>query len=194
MICHCRRAQAVMPVSDTVSLCVDCWTKIQNTQFEAVRLKFAEMNHLSDHMAWSMGLPPGPHIEIPSRTYAPVTMNTTNNIRVEKGSQVGQLNAGALNYLNQAVSTLNAVAGGQEFAAALQAFSQATVDNKELDNTQQREVLNLLQELVEQVNKPKEARNPSIARLALNNIGAIVNVITALGTHWAALKAFFEQL
>jgi hypothetical protein len=163
---------------------------------ENQRLAFAHINFLSDQMAWSAGVQAGPHIEVPMPTYienAPFTMNTTNNIRVDSGSQVGQINAGALVYLDKAVSNFNA-AGGQDLASALQSFTQAAIDNKQLGEEKQREILNLLRELVEQVKKPKVERNPTVARIALTNIGVIVNAITALATHWSSLKAFFEHL
>jgi hypothetical protein len=176
---------------------MECWATYQRTIQENQRLSFSFLNFLQDEMAFVAGLPSiGPRIQVPVPTYiknAPITMKTTNNIHVESGSQVGQINAGALVYIDRAVTTFNGV-GGHEFAAALQAFTQATIDNKELSTDAQREILNLLRALVEQVSKAKEERNASVARLAINNIGALVNAATALGTHWEKLKTFLEHL
>ena len=59
-------------------------------------------------------------------------MNTTNNIRVDPGSKVGQINAGALIYLDHAVSVFSD-AGNRELAAELQAFVQQIVYSKGCD-------------------------------------------------------------
>ena len=119
-----------------------CWVNFQRANQENMRFAYAMINHLQDEMAFAVGLEPiGPRIQIPQNTYvanAPVTMNTTNNIRVEAGSQVGQINAGSINYLNRAVSELN-LAGAGVLASALQSFTQAVVDSKELEVESQRQ-------------------------------------------------------
>jgi hypothetical protein len=63
----------------------------------------------------------------------------------------------------------------KEVSEALQTFTQAVVDSKEIDAASQKEVLNLLQGIVEQFTKRKEDRNPSIVKLALQGIGTIVS-------------------
>jgi len=154
------------------------------------------MNHSIEQMAWTVGLPPGPLVKIPQPTYvasAPITVNTTNNIRVESGSQVGQINAGSLVYLDHAVTEFK-TAGASEYAAALQAFTQAVVDDKTMTKEAQRETLDLLRAVVEQAKQPKEARNVSLARLALTNIGPLVTASGAIAAHWDKLKVFFEHL
>jgi hypothetical protein len=124
---------------------------------------------------------------------APLTMNTTNNIHVESGSQVGQINAGAIVYLNSAVTTFNG-AGLKDFATALQTFTQQVVDAKDLLPDVQKEILDLLRALVEQAHIKKEGRNPSIVKLALQSIGPLVKAGSAIATHWETLKQFFEHL
>jgi len=174
---------------------MECWGIYQRALQENIRLSMAQENHLLEQAAWMTGLPPGPLLKIPQPTYvtAPVTVNTTNNIRVESGSQVGQINAGAIVYLDRAVTEFK-TAGATEYAAALQAFTQATVDDKKITKESQREILDLLRAVVEQAGMPKDSRNPSIARLALNNIGPLVAASTAIATHWEKLKVFFEHL
>ncbi len=133
------------------------------------------------------GLPRiGPRIQIPLPTHiknARVNINTTNNIRVQPGSQVGQINAGALVYLNRAVTNFNSM-GNRKFAAALQDFTQGVVDSKELPPESQRQVLDLLQALVEQTAKPKEQRNGSKAKLVFQNMSGLVSAATFLSAHW----------
>jgi hypothetical protein len=164
---------------------------------EQQRNLMSMINLLHDEAAFVVGLPPmGPRIQIPMPTYianAPLTMNTTNNIRVESGSHVGQINAGAIVYLNSAVTTFNG-AGMKDLAAALQTFTQQVVDSKELSADAQKEILDLLRALVEQVQKAKEDRNPTIWNLALKTIGTLVTVGNAIAPHWEKLKQLIEQL
>jgi len=92
-------------------------------------------------MSWQAGLPhTAPDIEIPE---PPMTLNTTNNNHVASGSQVGQINAGAIIFLNQAVSGLSKI-GQAELASLLQSFTQQVADSKELTLQSQQEVLDML--------------------------------------------------
>jgi hypothetical protein len=172
---------------------MECWGIYQRTLQENQRLMMAQMNHAMEQMAWTVGLPPGPLIKIPQAINAPITMNTTNNIHIESGSQVGQINAGALVYLDHAVTEFK-TAGAAEYAAALQVFTQATVDDKAITQESQRQILDLLRAVIEQTKQPKETRNISVVRLALSNIGSLVITSEAIAKHWEALKVFFEHL
>lgn len=172
---------------------MECWGIYSRTMQEQQRLLMAMMNHSMEEMAWTVGLPPGPLVKIPQAIHAPISMNTTNNIHVESGSQVGQINAGALVFLDHAVTEFK-TAGASEYAAALQAFTQATVDNKTITKEAQREILDLLRAVVEQAKQPKDSRNISLARLALTNIGPLVTASSAIAAHWDKLKVFFEHL
>jgi hypothetical protein len=155
------------------------------------------INFLQDEMAFVAGLPRmGPRLQVPMPTYiknAPLTMNTTNNIRVESGSQVGQINAGAIVYLDRAVTTFSG-AGMNDLATALQTFTQQVVDSRELSAKAQTEILDLLRAVVEQLPKKKEERNPSILKLALQNIGTLVAVVNVIAPHWEKLKHLLESL
>jgi hypothetical protein len=176
---------------------MECWAIFQRTNQESQRLNFAMLNHIQDQMDDIVGLPRrGPRIQVPMPTYvasAPITMNTTNNIHVESGSQVGQINAGAIVSLDRAVSSFND-AGLRETASALQSFTQQVVDSHELSAESQSEVLNLLRAVVEQQAKKKEERNPSIVKLALQNVGLLLSAATTIASHWEPLKVALESL
>lgn len=180
-------------------LCMECWGIYHRTMQENQRLNLAVMNHLEDQIAASIGLPRlTPRIEIPLPTYygdvhMNTTNNTTNNIKVESGSQVGQINAGALVYLDRAVSNFSQ-AGVPALGEALKDFTQSVVDSTDLSAEQQHQVLELLKELVGQTAKPKEERNTSIAKLALQNISGVVSAVNLVSAHWETLKKFFEHL
>src|SRR5437879_2439764 len=82
MLCSCgNRADVQVPKGP--ALCMRCWTAFQNSMQENQRLNFAFLNFLQDQMASVAGLPSmGPRLRVPMAR-APITMNTTNNIRVE---------------------------------------------------------------------------------------------------------------
>jgi hypothetical protein len=175
---------------------VECWATFQRTNQENIRLSFAMLNFLHGEIASFWGIPElGPQIRIPVPIHvqnAPVTMNTTNRIHVESGSQVGQINAGAIVYLNRAVGTFDG-AGQSELASALQAFTQQVVDSQELSIASQRQILDLLRSIIGEVSKPKQERNFSITKLALEAIGTLVTVSTTIGQHWEKLKHLLDQ-
>jgi hypothetical protein len=154
------------------------------------------MNYLNDEMADMWGLPAGPRIEIPQPTYignAPMTINTTNNIRVEPGSQVGQINAGAIIYLDHAVSSFND-AGRHDLASAVQSFTQSVLEERDLSVSAQKQVLDMLQGLIGELRKKTADRNTSMLRLAFQSIGPLVTASTAIAAHWDKLKAILEPL
>jgi hypothetical protein len=122
-----------------------------------------------------------------------MTLNTTNNIRVESGSQVGQINAGAIVYLDRAVTTFNN-AGLHDLASALQCFAQSIVQSKEFTAESQKEVLDLLRGMIQELGKKPSERNTSMFRLALQSIGPLVTASTAIASHWDKLKLLFESL
>jgi hypothetical protein len=178
---------------------MECWGIYHRTVQENQRLNLAVMNHLEDQIAASIGMPRlTPRIEIPLPTYygdvhMNTTNNTTNNIKVESGSQVGQINAGSLVYLDRAVSNFNQ-GGVPALGEALKDFTQSVVDSTDLSADQQHQLLELLKELVGQTAKPKEERNTSVAKLALQNISGIVSAVNLVSAHWESLKKFFEHL
>jgi hypothetical protein len=168
-------------------ICWPCFNAYKQNLNQSTVYAIAMANHLMDEMAFKAGLPPiGPRIRVPQ----PLTMNTTNNIKVEAGSQVGQINAGTLNYLDHCVTVLK-TGNAKEVAAALQEFTQSVVDSRELSAESQKQVLDYLQALMEEVTKG-EKRNASLFRLLLQNIGTLVNVGTTIAAHWDKLKQIFD--
>jgi hypothetical protein len=191
-LCHCGRADAVIKaVENGPYLCMDCWEKFKRTSLEEQRQNFAYMNYLSRMMAWQIGLPhTAPDIEIPQPT---MTLNTTNNIHVASGSQVGQINAGAIIFLDQVVSGLNK-SGHAELASLLQSFTQLVADSKELTLQTQQQVFDMLRAVVEQLGAEKEKRNTSVLRWGLQSIGPLVTAASAIAQHWDKLKVALESI
>src|SRR5579864_7086934 len=116
-LCSCGRRADIRAGEDGPPMCVPCWNAFQQNLHQSQMMNFAMLNYLQDEMAWMAGLPMRnqPRIRIPQPTYltGAVNMNTTNNIKVESGSQVGQINAGAIVFLDHCVTALNDVQGFQ---------------------------------------------------------------------------------
>jgi hypothetical protein len=190
-LCHCGRAEAVIKaVENGPYLCMDCWEKFKRVSLEEQRQRYSYMNYLQRLMAWQVGLPhTAPDIEIPQPA---MTLNTTNNIHVASGSQVGQINAGAIIFLDQAVTGLSK-SGHAELASLLQSFTQQVADSQELTLQSQEQVLDMLRAVVEQLGTEKEKRNTSVLRWGMQNIGPLVTAATAIAQHWGKLKAALES-
>ena len=196
--CHCGKPAPV--ITDQGTFCVDCyaklvdsWDKINKGNNERLRLIFANQNFLLDEMAYSVGMRPmGPRIQIPAEN-APITMNTTNNIRLEAGSQVGQINAASVVYLDRAVSVFNG-AGRQDLAKELRTFTEEVLASKDLSQDAQKQVLDLLRCMVEELMKQGKDRNGSVLRMVFSGIGPLLSVGSAIASHWEKLKQLFESL
>lgn len=179
-------------------MCIPCWNAFQQNLHQSQMANFAMLNYLQDQMAWMAGLPmrDQPRIRVPQPTYltGSVNMNTTNNIKVESGSQVGQINAGAIVFLDQCVTALNDVQGFQQLAAELRDFTQQVVDSKELSADAQKQVLDLLKYFMEELTKGQDkTKNTSMLKLALQNIGPLVTAANAVASHWDKLKTMLEH-
>lgn len=190
-LCHCGRADAVIKaVENGPYLCMGCWEKFKLVSLQEERQRFAYMNYLQRLMAWQVGLPhTAPDIEIPQPA---MTLNTTNNIHVASGSQVGQLNAGAIIFLDQAISGLSRT-GHAELASLLQSFTQQVADSNSLTVQSQQQVLDMLRAVVEQLGTEKGKRNTSVLRWGMQNIGPLVTAATTIAQHWEKLKAAIES-
>jgi hypothetical protein len=172
---------------------MQCYVAFQRTQQANLQNLFAFMNYLQDEMSFLAGLPStGPRIRIPQPTYlGTTTMNTTNNIRVEPGSHVGQINAGALVYLNKAVTAFD-TAGLSNLASALRDFTQQVVDSQELSAESQQQTLDSLKFVMQELHK--KDRNTSMLKLALANIGTLASGVSSIAEHWDKLKNLLEHL
>jgi hypothetical protein len=186
-------------MQDGANLCLDHFNQQREQSLAMLPFLFSMINYAHDSAAAVVGLPRiGPRLQIPAPPTivrsAPVTMNTTtNNIHVESGSQVGQINAGSIVYIDKAVSAFSGV-GMKDVGEALQAFTQSVVDSKQVDAATQKEVLSLVQGIVEQYTKKPEDRNPSIVKMAIQGIGTMVSAANLIAPHWDKLKQFFEVL
>ncbi len=174
---------------------MQCWVEYQLAMNETMAMQASLLNHLLDEMDWMVGLPvKSPRIQLPQRAIinAPVDMSTTNNIRVGSGSQVGQINAGAIVFLDRCVTTLNGRQESKQLAKALQEFAQRVVDSQELSADSQRQTLDLLKFLMEQAFSKE--RNKSLIRAAIQGIGTLVSAAGVIVPHWNQLKSILERI
>ncbi len=193
---QCGR-EAIVQLPGGQLLCAYCWSVVQQNNLAAMHAGMAMINYYGDLMADMVGLPrTGPHIRIPTPTIlqgGPINLGTINNIRVERGSQVGQINAGAIVTIDRAVSIFNK--GGQaELAQALQGFTQAVLDNNEIGRDAQKQVLDSLQYLITETEKQATARNKSVFRTVLDSIQTVVGTFGTLAELWRSLRHLFENL
>jgi len=196
LLCSCGRPAVYGITNNGPFMCIPCWNEHQRNLNQTLALDMAMLSHLEQQMSWIAGVPhTGPTLHVPQPTYvhAPISMKTTNNIRVESGSQVGQINAGAINYLNTVVTTFNEV-GAASLATALREFTQAVVDSTDISAKAQKEVLDGLSFLAKEACAEKKQRNVSVSSMVLQNISTLVTAVAELSEHWDKLKQMFGTL
>ena len=179
-------------------LCVRCMDTIQQIHNTKLNQLNAMANYYSDLMAETVGLPRmGPYIETPQPTtviqQGPTNLNTINNIRVESGSQVGQISAGAIVSVDHAV-TVFAQKGNEELAKHLSEFTQAVLDSKELNLETQRKILDSLQFIISEVAKQKGQRNPSVVATVLDSLKSLVGSVERIGLLYEKLRPLLDGL
>ncbi len=170
-------------------LCVDCtakWQQVVNAQLNHqasllnVMLGFAELHT-------GFRLPRAQISASPER--APLTLN---NIHVES-SVVGSINTGEVEKLDVMMTHIRAV-GDSKLADALQEFTQAIINSKELSDLDKNSALEHLSFLASQSALPKEQRQTAVAKAVIPALGRIIATAGGLASLWSAFEPLLEGL
>lgn len=174
-----------------VNLCVDHYTQFQQVQAVALQQNMAMINHLEQEM-WNMaGLPHlANKIPIPALPSGPMTFT---NIKVEN-SQVGAINTGNVKSIDVSLTQLHS-AGNDTTKEALQALTQAILDQGELAEEARNELLDHVAFIGSEAVAPPAERKSSVIKLALGALRDGAATVSGLAGAWTAaepiLKAHF---
>jgi hypothetical protein len=117
-----------------IPLCLNCHSLMQQTIERNVQMLREEMNYTMDHVNSMFGLTGGPRYP----TKRPVLMSgnivNQNHIAINN-SQIGVLNTGNIQNLNQTIDSLCA-ASQKDLAENTKKFSEAVLDASELQQDQ----------------------------------------------------------
>ena len=116
-----------------------------------------------------------------------------NKIHIDR-STIGVLNAGGvITNLDSAVTVLGEQ-GQTELAAALTRFTEEIAKSNDLQTDKQKQILEVLSVLSNEVAAPREARRQGVVRPLLGEISTLVQGTAALHELWGPLKDLFGSV
>jgi hypothetical protein len=195
MRCHNCSKNAMFMVGDDegqVPLCLDCWTRYQNTALRQIEMAEREINYLTGQMEAIAGV--GPIFpRYPERR--PIVQTgplTLNNIRVTN-SQIGVLNTGSIETVDATVNVLKSE-GQDELAAAITRLTEEVIKANTIANDQKNQIIELLGALSEEATAPPEKRRLSVVKAMLGNLADALGGVAEIAAVWEAAKAILTKV
>ena len=172
-------------------LCVSHYLMMQQANYLSAAMQASVANFLAEEIDAGTGyIVRSPKINMPPAPFMGGNLNL-NNINV-KDSAVGGINTGTIQNLDATV-TLTRAQGNEELATALQEFTQALHDSKDLLGEIRNEIAEQVDFLMAQVGAEPKSRSPGLIKSALSGITTSVKAIPALLTMWDKLKVLIES-
>ena len=183
-----RPAMYLVGDKNNIPLCLDCYAKlshIENMQF----LQSAAMsNQASDDMDMMTGFPSsGGRLPVQAIAQAMKRSHTLNNIHISQ-SQIGVLNTGSIQRIDAAI-TLSKGSDAEEIGSLINGLTQAVIQSRELDATQQNEIIDLTETLAEEVvGKRKPATITAVMKAITEKVTGVAALAGAADRLWQAIK------
>jgi hypothetical protein len=169
-------------------ICLECVDRFQLEQNAAMT------NFLLGEMESITGIPLGslePRMEIPKVVPHRQPMTFTN-IRIDR-SVVGAINTGQAQAIDVALSYVKQN-GDPGLSELLQEFTQAVLDNRELDQAMRKAIIEQLSFLISQTLAKPEQKRPSIVNAVLKSIKEGLSTVSGLIALWEKLEPCLRQV
>ena len=173
-------------------LCVECYLKFQQASKIFYDTLIQEENYLIDMMEATIGLPGVlPRIKTPQ----PIVYKgplTFHNIKVDQ-SVIGAINTGEVKRIDVTMDYIK-TSGNNELAQALKEFTQAVIDEKEIEIKMKNEIIEQISFITSQAALPKEKQKTSIVKTVLLAIKDTIFTISSLMLLWGKLQPLLERV
>lgn len=175
MKCHqCDRpALFWFDSNNEVPLCLDCYSKLAHIRDMDFLKNAAMMNQALDDMDMVTGIPgSGLRVPVQALARAMTRSSTLNNITITS-SQIGVLNTGSIQRIDAAI-TLSKGSDAEEIGSLIGSLTQAVLQSRELDSTQQNEIIELTETLAEEVvGKRKPATITAVMKAITEKVSGV---------------------
>lgn len=174
-----------------VPLCLNCYAVMQQMNERNIQMLREEMNYTMDNVNSMFGVSGGPRYP----TKRPVIMagNTVNQNHVAiNNSQIGILNTGNIQNLNQTIDSLYSVSQ-KELADKVKEFSEAVLNEEGLSKEQKQEILESLDLVTKELFQEPENRKKAIVKTLMNGISSIMQFAANAVTIWPTLQTMLQK-
>ncbi|MGB7957505.1 MAG: hypothetical protein WCF77_01500 [Minisyncoccia bacterium] len=150
-----------------------------------------EINYIHDSVDAMFGIRTG--ARYPTKRPVLVSGGTVNNNHVSiNNSQIGLLNAGNIDNLNQTIDSLYS-ASQKDLATTIQAFSQAVLNEESLTDDQKNETLESLDVITKELFQKPETRKKSVAKILFEKISGVAGLAANTLTIWQILMPILQK-
>lgn len=171
-------------------VCLNCYSLIQQNQQRQQDMLTDQMNYLSDSINATVWFEVSPRF--PTRRPVIVSGGTVQNNHIAiNNSQIGILNTGNIQNLNQTIDTLYWISR-KDLAENVQKFSQTIMDESSLTSDQKNEVLESLNVLIKELLEKPENRKKSLANSLIRWITGVVWTTADSLTIWQILQPLLQ--
>lgn len=168
-----------------IPLCINCNALMQQTIQGNIDMLREEMNYSMDNIDAMFGISTGGRY--PTRRPVIVSGGTVNNNHIAiSNSQVGLLNTGNIQNLNQTIDSLYN-ASQEEIAENIKKFSEAIILESDLDNAQKSEVLESLDVITKELFQKPESRRKSVVKVLMDQIAEVTEFSANAVVVWEVL-------
>lgn len=164
------------------ALCVDCNLKV--VQANQIRDRMLRQRHNdliaeTEAVTGLYGVMPRYDLSEPVAHHGPITFH---NIKVDR-SVVGVINTGDVGQIDSALTNIG-MGGNAELQTVLSDFTQAVLNEKDVDTLLRNEILEQLAVLTSQVTLPTHQRKQGVLKAMFKAVSDSVSTIAALSALW----------
>lgn len=190
--CNQCQTPAVWNVNG-ICLCVDCYAKLQQANYQNHVMLASTINMLLDDMDDMIGLPrSGGRFKIPTPTTINAGQTTYNNIRVND-SVVGTINTGNVEKLDSRVSAMQGE-NRHELADAIQRLTEAILNASDLKPCDKDSALECLSFLADQALTPEMERQPIVGKTIISKLEQILTNTGSIASIWSQVEPYISNL
>lgn len=176
-----------------IPLCLNCNALLQQTISQQGEALKEEMNFLQDSIDSMFGFSAG--ARYPVKRPVIISGGTVNNSHISiNNSQIGLLNTGNINNLNQTIDSLY-LASQKELADNIKNFSETILKEDVLSDIQKNEVLESLDVITKELFQKSENRKKTLVNKLFEQIFPIIGLTADSLAIWQVLqpllRAFF---
>jgi len=174
-----------------IPLCLQCNALMQQTIERNVQMLREEMNFSMDSINSMFGVNVG--ARYPTKMPVLVSGGTINNNHIAiNNSQIGVLNTGNIDNLNQTIDSLYS-ASQAELAENVKKFSEAILSENKLTKEQQGEILESLDVVTKELFQKPENRRNTVAKTLMNGISGLMGFAANSATVWQVLYPLLQK-
>lgn len=174
-----------------VLLCLNCYATVREMNEKNIQMLREEMNYSMDSIDSMFGISMGPRY--PVKRPVLVSGGTINNNHIAiSNSQIGILNSGNIQNLNQTIDSLYS-SSQKELADNIKSFSEKILTEPCLIKDQQDEILESLDIITKELFQKPENRKKNVVKNLMQGISKMVEVAANSLTVWQVLSPLLQK-